>query len=285
MQTQEKFTAAMRRLAEARDLDLIVDTSGYSNVGTYAFQRRDSFDPILFFPFNFQGAKASFVAVIGGSDPGPLGPRHEETSGGFSGVEGDDFDKVVLRIEEVLDGSGALLRPRTPIYNAKYHRDGGTEFVMVTKGPNEDGKFTIVKENGDVDFVPKGDLSSFVPQATDRIVVLNDGTTFSEVEGADVYDVPETWNTEQVEGALGEEALEAIGASTVETVAQAREPIVSLVFTRADIDSMAKERSIDPEVAWARAQEWAKGITETNTARINEALFDAIGTPGESEQA
>lgn len=112
MQTQEKFTATMRKVAEARDLDLVVDTD-YSNVGTFAFQRRSSFAAILVFPFNFQGSKGNFVTGVGYESPGPLGPRHEDNARGFSKVEGEDFDLVVLRVEEILDGIGC--RPVEPL--------------------------------------------------------------------------------------------------------------------------------------------------------------------------
>lgn len=217
MKTQEKFTLAMRRIAIARDLDLIIDTT-YANVGLFSFQRHDSFAPILTFPFNFQGAKGSFTPTIGGSDPGPLGPRHEDTPLGFLNVEGDGFDMVALRVEELLDAAG--VRPasvpttvpasETPIFSAKYHRaDGGTEIVMVTKREGE--KFRIVREGGDDDLVEKGDLSSFVPQRTGTVVVLNDGETFSEIQGSKVYEVPETWPTEEVENALVMGALAPAG--------------------------------------------------------------------------
>lgn len=103
--TQGKFTAAMQRIADARDLDLVVD-GPYSNVGTYTFQRRKSFAPLLSFPFNFDGGKGRFTPVSGGPDPGPLGPRHEQTALGFSRVVGEEFDKVVVRVEELLDSSG-----------------------------------------------------------------------------------------------------------------------------------------------------------------------------------
>ena len=39
---------------------------------------------------------------------------------------------------------------------------------------------------------------------TERILVLNDGETFSELEGCRVYEVPVEWGTEEIEEALGE---------------------------------------------------------------------------------
>jgi hypothetical protein len=172
--TQEKFTNAMKRIADARRLDLVVDKA-YSNVGAYAFQRRDSFDPILAFPFTFQEARGQFCSSSGISngDPGPLGPRSEDDQRGFYGIEGKDYDLVVLRVEEVLDGSGAL----------------------------------------------------------------------------------------------------------------APEPLISLAFSREDVDAMADELGIDRDLAWARAQAWRKTIEERAVERINESLYDAVAddTPSQGE--
>jgi hypothetical protein len=39
---------------------------------------------------------------------------------------------------------------------------------------------------------------------TERILVLNDGETFSELNGCRVYEVPAEWETEEVEKALAE---------------------------------------------------------------------------------
>lgn len=39
---------------------------------------------------------------------------------------------------------------------------------------------------------------------TERIVVLNDGETFSPLEGCRVYEVPAEWGTEEIEEALAE---------------------------------------------------------------------------------
>lgn len=39
---------------------------------------------------------------------------------------------------------------------------------------------------------------------TERILVLNDGETFSELNGCRVYEVPAEWGTEKVEEALAE---------------------------------------------------------------------------------
>jgi hypothetical protein len=40
--------------------------------------------------------------------------------------------------------------------------------------------------------------------ATERILVLDDGATFSPLEGCRVYEVPAEWGTEEIEEALAE---------------------------------------------------------------------------------
>lgn len=101
----EKFTAEMQRLADERDLDLIVH--GTDRVGHYEFQTRKGFDSILLFPYEFRPDKSSFA------DTGPeggakseLGPMHEETEYGFYEVQGREHVKVIVRVGEVLDGNG-----------------------------------------------------------------------------------------------------------------------------------------------------------------------------------
>jgi hypothetical protein len=69
MNTQQKFTAAMQRLADERDLDLLVNHS-WANTGRFVFQRHGSFEPLLEFPFNFQTDYSSFGS---GAGHGPLG--------------------------------------------------------------------------------------------------------------------------------------------------------------------------------------------------------------------
>lgn len=59
MNTQEKFLAAMGRLAEKHDVDLVVDHA-YSNTGRIAFQPHEAFKPLLTFSFDFQAGYASF---------------------------------------------------------------------------------------------------------------------------------------------------------------------------------------------------------------------------------
>lgn len=118
--TQQKFTAALQRIADERGLDLVSD-GAYANVGTFSFQLPEGFESILSFPFDFQRNRASFVPVIGGKEPGPLGARNEEDGSGFSGVEGEDFNLVVTRVAEILNGSGCapgMLTAATPAEEA-----------------------------------------------------------------------------------------------------------------------------------------------------------------------
>lgn len=96
--TQQMFTAAMQKLADERDLNLIVNRS-YSNVGTYSFHEEGMFEPTLRVPFDFQGARADFSAhgtnlVLGRNDHG----------GCFAATEGAVFHVVLVRIAAILDG-------------------------------------------------------------------------------------------------------------------------------------------------------------------------------------
>lgn len=59
MTTQQKFMAALERLAEKHDVDLVTDHT-YSNTGEVAFQPYAAFQPLLTFRFNFQTGYASF---------------------------------------------------------------------------------------------------------------------------------------------------------------------------------------------------------------------------------
>jgi hypothetical protein len=98
LDTQEKFTAAMRRLAEERDLELIVEDT-YPGCGYYSLQPRASFEAVLRFPFDFRIGYSSFAVGIG--DPGPLGLRGDDTP--YSCVRGGEHDAVLTRVAELLD--------------------------------------------------------------------------------------------------------------------------------------------------------------------------------------
>ncbi len=110
LDTHEKFTAAMRKLAEERDLELIVEDT-YPGCGYYSLQPRASFEAVLRFPFDFRTGHSSFAVGIG--DPGPLGLREGGTP--YSCVRGGEHDEVLARVAKLLDegaqpraGAGAL---------------------------------------------------------------------------------------------------------------------------------------------------------------------------------
>ena len=98
MDTQEKFTAAMRKLAEERNLELIVEPT-YANSGYYSLQPRESFDPVLRFPFDFRTGYSSFADGVG--EPGPLGLRSSGSP--WNCVRGGEHDEVLARVAEILD--------------------------------------------------------------------------------------------------------------------------------------------------------------------------------------
>jgi hypothetical protein len=98
LDTQEKFIAAMRRLACERDLELIVEDT-YPGCGYYSLQPRASFEAVLRFPFDFRTGYSSFAVGIG--DPGPLGLREDDTP--YSCVRGGEHDEVLARVAELLD--------------------------------------------------------------------------------------------------------------------------------------------------------------------------------------
>jgi 8-oxo-dGTP pyrophosphatase MutT (NUDIX family) len=105
---QEKFTAAMRELAEERNLELIVEHT-YAGSGYYSLQPRESFDPVLRFPFDFRTGYSSFVGGVG--DPGPLGLRADDSP--WSCVRGGEHDEVLARVTEILVECEAESRPRS----------------------------------------------------------------------------------------------------------------------------------------------------------------------------
>lgn len=98
LDTQEKFTAALRRLCEERDLELIVEHT-YAGSGYFSLQHPESFDPVLRFPFDFRTGHTSFAESIG--DPGPLGMG--PSGAPFSYVRGGEHDQVLARVAMLLD--------------------------------------------------------------------------------------------------------------------------------------------------------------------------------------
>lgn len=102
LNTQEKFTAALRKLCEDRDLELIVEHS-YAGSGFFSLQHPESFDPVLRFPFDFRIGYTSFAEGIG--RPGPLGRRADDSA--YSCVRGGEHDEVLTRVRDLLDEAGS----------------------------------------------------------------------------------------------------------------------------------------------------------------------------------
>jgi hypothetical protein len=98
LDTQEKFTTALRERAGERGLELIVERT-YANCGFYSLQPPGSFRPVLRFPFSFRIGYSSFDGGVG--EPGPLGLREDGTP--WSGVRGGEHDEVLDRVVELLD--------------------------------------------------------------------------------------------------------------------------------------------------------------------------------------
>jgi hypothetical protein len=98
LDTQEKFTAALRNLCEERDLELIVEET-YVGSGYFSLQHPESFDPVLRFPFEFRTGYSSFAEGIGES--GPLGLRPDHAP--YSCVRGGEHDEVLARVAALLD--------------------------------------------------------------------------------------------------------------------------------------------------------------------------------------
>lgn len=98
MNTQEKFTAALRKLCEERDLELIVENT-YAHSGFFSLQHPESFEAVLRFPFDFRTGYTSFAEGIG--DPGPLGVRADNSPYGC--VRGGEHDEVLARVAVLLD--------------------------------------------------------------------------------------------------------------------------------------------------------------------------------------
>jgi hypothetical protein len=104
MKTKEKFETALRKIAEDRDLDLVIEHS-YANIGHYAFQPRDSFEPVIRFPFDFQHGYSNFATC---ADPEPLG--RNQMGGRWSGVRGGAHDQILTRVKAKLDGTPDAIR-------------------------------------------------------------------------------------------------------------------------------------------------------------------------------
>ena len=109
----------------------------------------------------------------------------------------------------------AELPDRPAIYSAKWRRpdNAGVEIVTVTRIDKVLGKAVIVREgmtDDDVEHVGLGELSSFVPAKTRPIVVAEDDS-ITDFFATWVYDIPEDWEGQQVDWAVGASVLEAAG--------------------------------------------------------------------------
>jgi hypothetical protein len=104
MNMQEKFTAAMQRITDERDLDLVVETE-WSNTGWYSFQPREAFEPLLRFPYDFQTGYSGFGQA---GLPGPLGPNPQGAH--WSHVRGGEHELVIARVVALLDGGPDTVR-------------------------------------------------------------------------------------------------------------------------------------------------------------------------------
>ena len=54
-------------------------------------------------------------------------------------------------------------------------------------------------------------------------------------------------------------------------------PVIRIVFTKADVEAMAEEQELPIEVAMKNAESWSKYITDYAVELINEQLYDRIG--------
>lgn len=61
--TQEKFTDALRGIAEQNDYELVNDRQ-YGNTGTFRVQKANSFDSVLTLSYSFQNGYATFDEVV-----------------------------------------------------------------------------------------------------------------------------------------------------------------------------------------------------------------------------
>jgi hypothetical protein len=98
LNTQEKFIAALRKLCEERDLELIVEET-YAHSGFFSLQHAESFEAVLRFPFDFRTGYTCFAEDIG--NPGALGVRADDSP--YSCVRGGEHDEVLARVAMLLD--------------------------------------------------------------------------------------------------------------------------------------------------------------------------------------
>jgi hypothetical protein len=104
MNMQEKFQTAMQKVADERDIDLVVEAI-WANTGWYSFQPREGFEPLLRFSYNFQDGYSSFDA--GGSEGSP---GLSALGGAWSYVRGGDHERVITWVRSILDGAPGTAR-------------------------------------------------------------------------------------------------------------------------------------------------------------------------------
>lgn len=104
-----------------------------------------------------------------------------------------------------------------------------------------------------------------------RIVTLNDRATFSPVGGAAIFEVPDDWDTERIEDALSEQAIEPIIELRDEPA-----PIFSTRFSEDDVRALAEEAEVPFELAMERAEEWSSSIEDRLTELGNEQLLSVV---------
>lgn len=104
-----------------------------------------------------------------------------------------------------------------------------------------------------------------------RIVVLNDGETFSAVTGSAIFEVPDDWDADRIEAALKDAEITSIIDLRDEPA-----PIFSTRFSVEDVRALAEEAEVPFELALERAEEWSQPIQDRITELGNEQLLNVI---------
>lgn len=104
-----------------------------------------------------------------------------------------------------------------------------------------------------------------------RILVLNDGETFSGVEGCAIFEVPDDWDIDQIENALSEEEI-----SPTVTLHDEPAPLISTRFSAEDVRALAEEAKVPFEAAMQRVEEWSSAIEDRITELGNEQLLNVV---------
>jgi hypothetical protein len=104
MNMQEKFQAAMQKIADERDLDLVVEAE-WANTGWFSFQPRDAFEPLLRLSYNFQDGYSSFAV-----DPQTGTLARGARGSAWRGVRGGEHERVIAWVRSMLDGAPGTVR-------------------------------------------------------------------------------------------------------------------------------------------------------------------------------